>query len=631
MKLQSTRKLKKMFFATITTLSIMLMGSVAFAAVDIDDDAYKTELIDISDLTGSTMLFYSVDNNKNWIPVTGTGKLDVSTIITTRSRDIYFMHFDDAGSQVIAGPITIPARPKTDGKLIYDAFTGTLKLDGVPITGGVELKTPLGTWIDGDDFNPGFSPVAYSLSYRVKATGNKFASVPMVVAIPAVGPAPKVTADYVSVKVKGTNPSMEYTVTPNDVFKPAGNAVWTSCLAGETPISLEGADRFNVHVRMKGSNVKPPSLSTTLTNFKAQDIAAPVQGEDFEIDYTFETLDNKNPSEIIQYSLDNGIKYVNLPTTGLALKALILPSTSATRTENKTILLRFAPVDTNSPASLPERVEIKKRPAAPPSTAVTYDPLHGKLIFASDAVKRSLEQLAIGTVFSPFPEEDELASADITKGKKYTIRYTAIVEGTEADKRFASDNAILVVSALATISPAPVVAVDYAGESLRYADFRNLEYRIDGTEGYTDFDLATPSVFTPSKVSLENFLNKTIFIRVKATETKPASPEQKLIIRNRAVAPTTPTFANGKFTGLTTAMEYSTDSGETWNLCRATTLVATPGIEYLFRLKATATAPASAPVSVLASTPQSAPVSVEATIPVPVPVPEPTPAPVPQP
>jgi hypothetical protein len=624
--------LKKAFRLGLVTVVALLasltLGSVALADETSPYDTIKLEY-DTETITGlTTGLEYSVDA-KTWKDVWGE-TLDISGLIsTTKATNVYFFDksLDPKANTTDSHTVTIPQRGTTDKSAAsYNGIT-----EEITVPANYQYMTGIFDWADVEStaIKTDHATLAADISVRLKATGSAFATAPATVKVPARPAAPTTPAyDVATDSIKGlASDKMQVVVgaatglgeTPD--WKDAGKVTTLSragldtIFAGNTFVT--GADPIYLFVRTAATEKAPASFATAAIIFPKK--ATATTASDYEIDYAVETLTVTDGADAYEYSKDNGKTYTAIKGDTLTLTSLI----PAAGKQSLTIQLRAKaqPKEIPAvPASEPVPVEILARPKTPAKTDVSYDMESEKLKLVGVELDTIVYNKGAG-----YGTDDEnavtaegvaLPAGDKAVTVKFKVpAHTAEEEGDQPSN-FASAEFSLTVPAQPA-APKPVYnaasdAITGVSKLLEWAQWDEDAYG-DWTP-FSNITTAPRSEFTGEGVDLE----KTIFIRAKATPTAPASkvaevefPEEIDAVEGIGVD-----YATETLTGLEEGKTYkdyeytkyakNTDDDPpakaTWTALPSNlsvkTLIPAPKADAIrigVRLKATKTDPASAP------------------------------------
>uniref|UniRef100_UPI00286F40FB hypothetical protein n=1 Tax=Anaerosporobacter sp. TaxID=1872529 RepID=UPI00286F40FB len=401
---------------------------------------------------------------------------------------------------------------------------------------------------------------------RVKATDEKFASLPLTVTVAKRAVAPSAVYTAASDAITGVSTAMEYSLD--------GGLTWISSTTTTIPRSVFGNETALVKVRVKATATAAKSevKDITVTDGPAQ---APTG---FQVDIKNEKV--TGVSNLMEYST-NGTSWKAITGDTMDISAII---PAATATADLTLKIRVKATST-IPASQIAEIVIPRRIATPLATNVKFEGT-SETILLSDTM-----EYRIGTTGDYTSVEEGKTSLDVTVdsvAKTYQIRVKATAE------KFASLPLAVTVAKRAAAPSAVYTAASDAITGVSTA----MEYSLDG--GSTWISSTTTTI--PRSV----FGNETalVKVRVKATATAAKSEVKDITVPDGpAQAPTgfQVDIKNEKVTGVSNLMEYSTN-GTSWKAITGDTLdisaiipaaTAVLDLTLKIRVKATTTIPAS--------------------------------------
>lgn len=174
--------------------------------------------------SGSTKLYISTDNQKNWELIDPTGVVDLSSILQTKDVTIYFKGNKDTQAK----GVMLKGENK-DLKVTYTVFNGEGKVDLNIGTGVIYRKGVDGIWKTA---TPGMSTTIYELKgatlyFRLQATSYSRAGKVVSLKIPKRPTAP-------SVKLDGSKLSITGLKAKETQYRIGDNTTWTTFLPTDT-------------------------------------------------------------------------------------------------------------------------------------------------------------------------------------------------------------------------------------------------------------------------------------------------------------------------------------------------------------------------------------------------------------
>ncbi len=330
-------------------------------------------------------------------------------------------------------------------------------------------------------------------------------------------------------EIDGVTADMEFKTDTVDGWVPMEDAV---------PITgIPGGVIFYIRIKATDTAFKSDSCEIAINTFGAEPETTPNIG----IDIANEMLTG---FENAKYAIDG--KAVT-PTDGKVSAADYMGKTVS-------IVKKGNAVTTTDSAE--QTLEVPARPAAPTQTqiAVTQPNTIGGTGSIS-GITADMEYSADNGV--TWTSGDGNAVTGVLGGTKYLVRYKTTATA------FRSENYEVLINAfVAAPETTPDIKIDFVNEML--TDFATGSYTIDGAA-------VTP---VDGKVSATDYMGKTVSIVKKGDAATTAdSVAQMLKVPARPTAPaenkikvTQPDIVGGtgSVSGITAAMEYSTDGGNTW-------------------------------------------------------------------
>ncbi len=487
----------------------------------------------------STAMEYSLDSGTTWIACTGT----------TIARSVFG---DDAKTVKvrIKATATVPVSNVKDVAVPNTATTYptdlTLDLYGETISGVsnlMEYSTNGGsawTAITANPLNissiiPAATGTDLTLKIRYKAANGEAASLATNIILPKRPATPTST----NVKLDGFNETIS--VTDLMEYRVGTTGAFTSVPDGVTSIPANvGASAQSCYVRLKATGTAFASAALTVSVPKRASAPSAV--------YNGSTDMITSVSTAMEYSLDSGTTWIACTGTTIAR--------SVFGDDAKTVKVR-----TKATATVPMS---NVKDVAVPNAATTYptdltlDIYSETISGVSNLMEYSTNGGSAWTAITANPLNissmiPAATGADLT----LKIRFKA------ANGEAASLATNIILPKRPATPTSTNVKFDGFTETISVTDL--MEYRVNTTGAF----MSVPDGATSIPANVE----AGYYVRFKATETAFASAALTVLVPKRAAAPGA--VYNGSMdmiTGVSTAMEYSLDSGTTWITCTGTTI-----------------------------------------------------------
>jgi hypothetical protein len=493
---------------------------------------------------------YTTDGGTTWVKVT-TGATSVDLTGLTASSHIK-VRIAATGSVLAStakdvATLTKATAPTTGTFVATSDTEGTLS----GVTDMMEYTTDGGTtWVK---VTTGATSVDLTglaagdhIEVRVAAKGTVLASIAKDIATLTKAAAPTTgtfaaTSDTTGT-LTGVNDAMEYTTD--------GGATWVKITTGETSVDLTGLDtNSHIEVRVAADGTK---LAST-----AQDLGKPTQATKPATGTFTATSDTEGTlsgiDDTMEYTTDGGTTWVKVTTGATSVDLTGLDATSH-------IEVRVA-ANGNSLASAAKDVATLTKAIAPTTgTFTATSDSKGTLTNVDTSMEYSLDSGATWHKVT----STSMDVSGVTTGTKIEVR-------TAANGTALASNGYVVATVNKANQPstAEFTATSDSTGTLSGVD-DTMEYSVDDGANWTKITSGTSVNVSVSEGDI-------IKVRVAAEGTMLASDSQLLGTVNKATTPAKGTFtatsdSTGTLTNVDTSMEYSLDSGATWNKVTATSM-----------------------------------------------------------
>ncbi|MGG3892091.1 hypothetical protein, partial [Metabacillus fastidiosus] len=203
--------------------------------------------------------------------------------------------------------------------------------------------------------------VALSYQVRIKATNDKFASVPLTVSVAKRAGAPAAVYTASSDAITGVSTAMEYSLDDGKT--------WISVVATSIPRTAFGNDATVVKVRTKAT--------ATAAKSEIKDVAVPNGPAKAPTEFAVDIANEKvtGTSNLMEYST-NGTSWTAITGNELNISTII---PAATATNDLTLKIRVK-ATTTAPASQVTDVTIARRLPTPLAANVKFDGINETII-----------------------------------------------------------------------------------------------------------------------------------------------------------------------------------------------------------------------------------------------------------